>query len=203
MPDVYGHKSSAARPRRGTPRQTRERLIAAAARLFNRHGYHGTDSNRIAQAAGYSVGVFYKHFKNKREVFLAAYESWSKAEWEQVAAILASGGSNRDAARRLVALAIDFHTRWRGLIASLRELVFSDPVVRTFHRRQRRKQLDWMAELRRKRGTLPHRKEEDMIHLYTTERTYDAIAQGDLPALGLNRKFVIEAMVQNVIAALN
>ena len=59
-----------------------------------------------------------------------------------------------------------------------------------------------MAELRRKRGTRPHRKEEDLIHLYTTERTYDAIAQGDLPALGLNRKFAIEAMMQNTIAAL-
>jgi len=73
----------------------------------------------------------------------------------------------------------------------------------TSRRRQRRKQLDWLAELRRKRGTLPHRKEEDLIHLYTTERTYDAIAQGDISALGLKRKFFIEAMVQNVIAVLN
>ena len=52
-------------------------------------------------------------------------------------------------------------------------------------------------------GTLPHRKEEDLIHLYTTERTYDAIAQGDISALGLKCEFFIEAMVQNVIAALN
>jgi AcrR family transcriptional regulator len=178
-------------------------LIAAAARLFNSYGYHGTDSNRIAHAAGYSTGIFYKHFKNKREVFLAAYETWSKAEWAQFAAIVTSGGSNRDAARRLVTVAIGFHTSWRGLLSSLRALVFSDPVVRKFHRSQRRKQLDWMAELRRKRGTLPHRKEEDLIHLYTTERTYDAIAQGDISALGLKRKFFIEAMVQNVIAALH
>jgi hypothetical protein len=89
------------------------------------------------------------------------------------------------------------------MLASLRELVFSDPVVRKFHRGQRRKQLDRMAELRRKRGARPRRKEEDLIHLYTTERTYDAIAQGDLRALGLSEKFFIEAMVQNVTAALN
>ncbi len=190
------------RPRRGSPQQTRDRLVAAAALLFNRVGYHGTNSNRIARAAGYSTGVFYKHFKNKREIFLAAYESWVASEWKEVASVLSAGGSNRDIARRLVSLSIEFHTRWRGLRASLRELVFADPIVRRFYRRQRRRQLDLMAELRKKRGTRPHRREEDIIHLYTTERTYDAIAQGELHALGLSRKFVLEAMVQDVISVL-
>ena len=190
------------RVRRGSPEATRDRLVAAAALLFNRHGYHGADSNRIAQAAGYSPGTFYKHFRDKREIFLAACETWVNAESEEVAAVLTSGGSNRDIARRLVALSIDFHTRWRGLRSSLRELIFTDSVVRRFHRKQRRRQLDIMAELRKKRGTRPHRREEDIIHLYTTERTYDAIAQGELRELGLSRKFVVEAMVQNVISAL-
>ena len=190
------------RVRRGSPEATRDRLVAAAALLFNRHGYHGADSNQIAQAAGYSPGTFYKHFRDKREIFLAACETWVNAQSEEVAAVLASGGSNRDIARRLVALSIAFHTRWRGLRSSLRELIFTDSVVRTFHRKQRRRQLDMMAELRRKRGTRPHRREEDIIHLYTTERTYDAIAQGELRELGLSRKFVLEAMVQNTISAL-
>lgn len=191
------------RPLRGAPQETSQRLVAAAALLFNRAGYHGTDSNRIAHAAGYATGVFYKHFRDKREIFLAAYLEWSRAEWEEVAKIFASGGSNREMARKLVGMSIKFHTRWRGLLASLRELVFSDPVVRRFHRRQRRNQLDRMAELRRQRGSRAHRREEDLVHLYTTERVYDAIAQGDLRVLGLSEKFLIEAMVQNTIAALN
>jgi len=190
------------RRRRGAPEATRDRLVAAAALLFNRHGYHGADSNRVAEAAGYSPGTFYKHFRDKREIFLAAYETWVNAEWKEVAAVLASGGSNRDIARRLVTVSIDFHTRWRGFRSSLRELTFTDSVVRTFHRKQRRRQLDMMAGLRKKRGTRRHRREEDIIHLYTTERTYDAIAQGELRELGLSRKFVLEAMVQNVISVL-
>lgn len=194
---------SPARPRRGSPAETRVRLVAAAASLFNRRGYRGTDSNRIAQAAGYSTGVFYKHFKDKREIFLAAYKSWVLSEWQEVAEILASGGSNRDLARRLVSKSIDFHARWRGLLVSLRELVFTDSVVRRFHRKQRRRQLEWMAQLRKQRNTRPRRREEDIIHLYATERTYDAIAQGELRDLGLSRKFVIEAMVQEVISVLN
>lgn len=202
MPTQSKYKPTSPRPRRGAPHETRDRLVAAAAHLFNRYGYHGTDSNRIARAAGYSAGVFYKHFKDKREIFLAAYETWVAAEWNDVAAVLSAGGSNRDIARRLVALSIDFHTRWRGLRASLRELVFADATVRRFHRMQRRRQLDLMAKLRKRRQTPPHRREEDIIHLFTTERTYDAIAQGELRELGLSRKFVIDAMVQNVISVL-
>ena len=70
------------RPRRGTPEQTRARLVTTAAEIFNRVGYHGTDSNRIAKEAGYATGTFYKHFKDKREAFLAVYESWVTSEWE-------------------------------------------------------------------------------------------------------------------------
>jgi len=190
------------RPRRGAPEETRSRLVAAAALLFNQSGFYGTDSNRIAQAAGYSTGVFYKHFKDKREIFLAAYEQWSLAEWERVTAILSGGGSDREMARQLVLTFIEFHTRWRGLLASLRQLVFTDATVRAFHRRQRKRQLDWMADLRAQRNASPHRREEDIVYLYATERTFDAIAQGELHSLGLNRKRVIDAMVESTLAAL-
>ena len=58
--------------------------MAAAAEIFGRVGYHGTDSNRIAKEAGYATGTFYKHFKDKREAFLAAYEAWVTSEWNAV-----------------------------------------------------------------------------------------------------------------------
>ena len=42
--------------RRGRPRkdpeEIRARLLSSAATLFNRNGYFGTDSNKIARAAG-------------------------------------------------------------------------------------------------------------------------------------------------------
>src|ERR1700722_499530 len=80
------------RPRRGDPAQTRLRLIAAAATLFNRVGYHATDSYRIAKESGYSPGSFYKHFKEKQYIFLAAYEGWIVSEWEAFQSYLALGG---------------------------------------------------------------------------------------------------------------
>jgi AcrR family transcriptional regulator len=190
------------RPRRGSPEHTRERLVAAAAKLFNRVGYHGTDSNRIAREANYSTGTFYKHFKDKGEIFLAAYETWVASEWKAVASELAAGGTAEEIARRLVALSIDFHTRWRGLRSSLLALVFTDSEVRRFYRQQRRRQLDMMAELRAKIGAPRRSREDDAIHLFTTERTFDAIAQGELRDLGLDQKVVLEAMVKRVASAL-
>jgi len=197
------NKLKPARPRRGSPAQTRERLVAAAASLFNDVGYHGTDSNRIARHAGYATGVFYKHFKDKREIFLAAYEAWVASEWKAVATELSAPGATPDAlARRLVTLSIDFHIRWRGLRSSLLELILADAGVRRFYRKQRRRQLDLMAELRANIGAPPRTREEDAIHLFTTERTFDAIASGELRDLNLDRGAVIEAMVQKVASLL-
>jgi hypothetical protein len=59
-----------------------------------------------------------------------------------------------------------------------------------------------MAELRAKIGAPPHRREDDAIHLFTTERTFDAIAQGELRDLGLDQRVVLQAMVQKVASAL-
>jgi AcrR family transcriptional regulator len=199
MPQTMENELRSPRPRRGSPEQTRQRLIFAAARLFNRAGFHGTDSNQIAREAGYATGVFYKHFPDKRAVFLAAYETWVLSEWKSVEQGLTLGGAREETARRLVALTIDFHTRWRGLRAALLELVFTDAQVRRFYRSQRKRQLDIMAGIRREIGASPRRRrEDDAIHLFTMERTCDAIAQGELPNLGLNRSVMIAALVKKV-----
>jgi AcrR family transcriptional regulator len=196
-------KISKPRPRRGSPGETRERLIAAAAKLFNKDGYHGTDSNRIAEAAGYSPGTFYKHFKDKRDIFLATYDTWVVSEWEAVEKELAASDSHEALARRLVLLTIDFHTRWRGLRASLLELAFKDPVVKRFYRRKRRGQLDLMAKLRAQLGNPGHRREDDAIHLFTMERTCDAIAHGEIRELGLTREALIDALADKVAQVLS
>lgn len=59
-----------------------------------------------------------------------------------------------------------------------------------------------VAGLRAKIGAPRRRREEDAIHLFTTERTFDAIAQGELRDLGLNQEVVLEAMVDKLASAL-
>ncbi len=80
------------------------------------------------------------------------------------------------------------------------ELVFTDAEVRRFYRCQHRKRLDVIAQIWQRLGAPAGRREDDAIHLFTTERTYDAIGQGNLQALGLDRDVVIQAMIKNVLA---
>jgi AcrR family transcriptional regulator len=59
--------------------ETRGELIAAAARVFARHGYHGASLEQIAGDAGYSTGAIYWHFSGKEDLFLAVYEAYAAA----------------------------------------------------------------------------------------------------------------------------
>ncbi len=192
------------RPRRGTPADTRERLVAAAAAVFNRDGYHGTDSNRLARAAGYAPATFYKHFADKRALLLAAYERWVTSEWQAIGAALGAPASPADRAERIVALTLAHHRRWTGLRASLRALVATDPVVRRFHRAQRRRQLELLAGMRRRDDPRSARaaRVDDAVMLFTLERTLDAVAEGEAAALGLDRRVVIARLRAIVQAAL-
>ena len=173
------------RARRGDPESTRKRLVAAAAAVFEESGYQGTDSNAIARHAGYAPGTFYKHFPDKRGIFLAVYESWVTAEWAAIAPIVQSTESAAERARKLVALTVALHRSWRGFRASLRALVAWDPAVRAFHRKQRRRQLRTLAELRTRGARNAVSREADALLLFTMERACDALADGEAAALGL------------------
>ncbi len=197
-----GASAPAPRPRRGHPELTRERLIEAAGALFNRLGYHGTDSNSIAKEAGYATGTFYKHFRDKREAFLCVYERWVAAEWQAIDAEITKEQKPEETARGIVELTIEFHTQWRGLRASLMELIFSDEEARKFFRAQRLRQLDLMARLRRRLKLPARTREQDAIHLFMTERVFDAIGQGEIQALRLDYTEIRESMVQRVLALL-
>ena len=54
--------------------QTRERLLDAAADVFNRLGYHGASLEAVAEAAGYTKGAVYSNFSSKAELFVALAE---------------------------------------------------------------------------------------------------------------------------------
>src|SRR5437773_1678266 len=67
---------------------TAAKLVAAAAREFNRHGFFGTDSNKIARRAGYAPQTFYRWFADKTEIFLAVYRAWEEEERSVLARLL-------------------------------------------------------------------------------------------------------------------
>src|SRR3954454_2208185 len=55
---------------------TRARLIAAAADLFARKGFHAVSAEAVADAADRTTGALYSHFGNKEGLLFALLEVW-------------------------------------------------------------------------------------------------------------------------------
>jgi len=53
---------------------TRERLLDAAAKVIARDGYQGARLADVAREAGLTTGAIYSNFRDKQELFLAAFD---------------------------------------------------------------------------------------------------------------------------------
>ena len=178
------------RPKRSLPEHTRARLIEAAANEFKTRGYFGTDSNVIAHAAGYAAGTFYKHFDDKRAVFLAVYVEWVRAQWSEITRLARSDLQDSALAEQLVDLVLAHHRTWRVFRASLRVLLVTDDIVRRYHRAGRRRQLKVMSELLNRSDV-----SNDALGMLITERIADALADGEAEAIGLSKTAAREFLV--------
>lgn len=58
-----------------TLKKRKAQILKAAAACFAREGYHQTTMDDIVREAGLSKGGVYWHFKSKKELFLALFES--------------------------------------------------------------------------------------------------------------------------------
>src|SRR5580693_1153775 len=62
--------------------QTRRRIVAAAAPIFNQHGYEGSSLNDLMEATGLKKGGIYRHFANKEELAVEAFDYTWEAAWK-------------------------------------------------------------------------------------------------------------------------
>jgi len=146
------------RPRQQRALDTRRRLLDAAAHVFAEHGYAAGTTNRIAEAAGHSIGSLYQYFPNKDAILV---ELASEHATAGIAAIqrqlrdAALPGSLEDALRLFVRVTMDNHRdaarlhqvlfeeaprppellrtlreAERAIVAAARELLAAEPTVR-------------------------------------------------------------------------
>ena len=89
--------------------ERRAQLLAVAERLFSDHGYHHITMDDIADGAGVSKPVLYRHFPSKLDLYMALVDEQGAALVRSVRAVLAPfrsaapGTSSED----LDALAVD------------------------------------------------------------------------------------------------
>jgi len=79
--------------RRERQELTRSQLLAAAARVFARRGFHGASVEAISEDAGLSTGAIYSNFASKEDLFLSLYEERiERRRGELRAAVERAGG---------------------------------------------------------------------------------------------------------------
>jgi AcrR family transcriptional regulator len=73
--------------RKETQERTRERVLAAAAKVFARRGYHRATVGEIASEAGHTIGALYSNFSGKEALFLALADRQVAERIAEVAAM--------------------------------------------------------------------------------------------------------------------
>lgn len=169
-------------------KDTAARLVAAAAKEFNRHGFDGTDSNKIARRAGFAPQTFYRWFRDKTAIFVAVYRAWEDEEQRVIGGLLAQHASMDT----LVEAVVAHHRAYRRFRRSLRQLALEDAVVRKALAESRRRQIertmDWAGPDSRPPA-------EIAALLLQLERLCDAVAEGELTELGVDEATQRQAVI--------
>jgi len=157
---------------------TRRQLKLAAQKEFNHAGYFFTDTNKIARRAGYTPASFYRHFKDKTDVFIAVYRDWHHEQMNVLEKTLHEGSDAR-------ALS-ELHQKWRCFRASARVLAISEERVRAYRQTRLAEQIDAILDVRKRLG-FPRKKAHEVVtFLIELERLCDAIADGEYRLFGIS-----------------
>jgi AcrR family transcriptional regulator len=129
-------------PKQQRSRQTVDAVLEAVQLVVKRHGTHAVTTNRIAEAAGVSIGSLYQYFPGKGAIFTALHDRHVddvRLVIEQTTAAYASAPLE-EFARELVQCLVNVHAE----LAELHEVVssavpasalgFKNALYRTFER---------------------------------------------------------------------
>lgn len=178
----------------GAIQTTAAKLIDAALAEFNEHGFSGTDTNQIARRAGFAPQTFYYWYKDKTEIFVAAYRAWEDEEMEALQRLQASAA----APEALAEAGVAHHRRYLLFRRSLRQLSLEDPAVRRARAESRLRQID---QIRLWTSRPDARSDQLAIALLQLERLCDAVAEGELGDMGLSED-AARAEIARIIAGL-
>jgi AcrR family transcriptional regulator len=116
---------------------TREQVLAAAARVFARNGFHATTLEAVAEEAGFSRGAVYYNFSDKEELFLELLDRRCAERAQDLREVFADSDDDVEATSRQAQLAaqqaLDAMTgdaEWRALYMEFLAHAARDPAFR-------------------------------------------------------------------------
>jgi AcrR family transcriptional regulator len=98
-------------PRQQRSRQTVEAVLGAVARVLKKQGLEGVTTNRIAEAAGISIGSVYQYFPDKQAIFKAIHARHVEQINSAIERVLVAHASSslEDFVRAMIEVLIDKH----------------------------------------------------------------------------------------------
>jgi TetR/AcrR family transcriptional regulator, transcriptional repressor for nem operon len=120
---------------RGRPREfDMDAALDKAVRVFRERGYHATSIGDLTEAMEIATGSVYKAFKDKQDVFLAAFDRYSTARNEQIRRAADTAGCGRDKLRAVLHSYVESSQGAEGrrgclVVSSAVELAAVDPVI--------------------------------------------------------------------------
>jgi AcrR family transcriptional regulator len=163
----------------------RSELIRAARKEFDTVGYDGTNTNAIARRAGYAPQTFYRHFRDKLDIFIAVYGQWTDEE----IGVIAAAGTPEEIAAAILAQ----HRKSKVFRRSLRDLSVRDPEMAKARASSRHRQIE--AICRRLPGYARRPRADQVARLLTFERLCDGLVDGDFKRLGVAEDDVFRLLV--------
>ncbi|WP_439422980.1 SACE_7040 family transcriptional regulator [Saccharothrix sp. HUAS TT10] len=129
----------------------RDQILAAAAELFARHGFHGVGIDDIGAAVGISGPALYRHFRSKDAMLGEMLTSISERLLEGGQNRVAASGDPGHALRELIGWHVDFALDDPALITvQIRNLAnLTDPDRRRVRALQRRYVEVWVETIRK------------------------------------------------------
>ena len=130
----------------------RDQILAAAAELFARHGFHGVGIDDIGAAVGISGPALYRHFRSKDAMLGEMLTSISERLLEGGLDRVAASGDPAQALRELIRWHVDFALDDPALITvQIRNLAnLTDPDRRRVRALQRRYVEVWVETIRKR-----------------------------------------------------
>lgn len=181
---------------------TRDLLVRAAAEEFNRAGFGGTNTNKIARAAGFAPATFYRYFDDKKAIMVAAFDWVLSLQRDAMLALVAEMDPSdvEGIASRMVGSLADHQRQWQKLIASGLVIASEDPELGSLLHAKRARDLAAMQAICAQLGGEPKSREDDLLLLLTVEGLCVLLATTDPEAVGVKEEALIEHMARRIVA---
>ena len=88
-------------------KNTKERILVEALKLFAQSGYMGTSMNDIADKLGVTKAALYKHYKNKQEILDNIVEKMNQMDRERTAEYEMPEGNREDVIKEYQSTALE------------------------------------------------------------------------------------------------